>query len=453
MLVNYYKLTEQPFGVTPDPRFLYLGTQHREALASLEYTTESNRGFVAMIAKPGMGKTSILYRYLEGLRHRAQTAFVFRTDCNAREFMRHVLLDLGIDLPADDLPTMHDALNRVLKEGRSEKQLPFVLVIDEAQNLSESVLESIRLLSNFETPWMKLMQIVLVGQPQLADHLAKPAMVQLRQRIAQVIRIEPLTPEEVSEYIDCRLEAAGCRDLSLFTRGSRAAIAHYSEGIPRMINTICFGAMSLACATKRRSIDRNMVMDAMADLALGPGADAETTASEPVENTTGSLSRQRAARREGRTITRWVPRFVLGASLLAIFFLGFRVNVDEPPRVTPAGAATEMPANAGTATDVTPESAVIPDGLDPSPAASTPPLTSAVVSSGGTIHGIDQPALESHHDGILNEMQKPNPRPKDPNQVSVRPEILPLASRGTTNQQQRGATPNGASGPPKQANE
>src|SRR5580698_6053959 len=145
MFLDYYKLAEEPFGVTPDPRFLYLGSQHREALASLAYGTESNRGFLALIAKPGMGKTSLLHHYLEGLRGKARTAFVFRTDCDSREFIRHVLLDLDIDVTGKDLPEMHDALNQVLaEETRAGNR--FVLVVDEAQNLDESVLESIRLL-------------------------------------------------------------------------------------------------------------------------------------------------------------------------------------------------------------------------------------------------------------------------------------------------------------------
>src|ERR1700675_306490 len=183
----HYGLIEEPFGVTPDPRFLYLGPKHREALASLIYGTESNRGFLALIAKPGMGKTTLLYHYLTYLRGKACTAFVFRTDCDSREFIRHVLLDLGIDVAGMDLPTMHDTLNRLLTEemrlGRR-----FVLVIDEAQNLDEKVLESVRLLSNFETPWMKLMQIVIAGQPQLAKRLAKPSLAHLPQRISLVIR-------------------------------------------------------------------------------------------------------------------------------------------------------------------------------------------------------------------------------------------------------------------------
>jgi type II secretory pathway predicted ATPase ExeA len=192
-----------------------------------------------------MGKTSLLYQYLEGLRGKARTAFVFRTDCDSHEFIRHVLIDLGIDVTGRDLPAMHEALNQVLAaEMRAGKR--FVLVIDEAQNLEEKVLESIRLLSNFETPWMKLMQIVIAGQPALAERLSGPSMTQLRQRISLVIRVAPLNRKEINAYIDHRLWVAGCKNSALFTAGARSVIVEHSEGIPRKINNICFNAMSLA---------------------------------------------------------------------------------------------------------------------------------------------------------------------------------------------------------------
>src|ERR1700689_627639 len=114
MYLNYFKLSEEPFGVTPDTRFLFLGQQHREAVASLAYGTECNRGFLALIAKPGMGKASLLHHYLEGLRDKARTAFVFRTDCDSRDFICHLLLDLGIDVAGMNLPTKHDKLKRLL---------------------------------------------------------------------------------------------------------------------------------------------------------------------------------------------------------------------------------------------------------------------------------------------------------------------------------------------------
>ena len=269
MVLDFYNLAEQPFGVTPDSRFLYLGPQHREALASLVYGTESNRGFLALIAKPGMGKTSLLYHYLGYLRDKARTAFVFRTDCDSREFIRHLLIDLGIEVAGMDLPAMHEALNRLLTdEMRAGRR--FVLVVDEAQNLEEKVLESIRLLSNFETPWMKLMQIVLAGQPQLADRLASPSMAQLRQRVSIVMRIDPFTPKEVDAYIDHRLWIGGCDRPSLFTANARKLIAEHSEGIPRNINNLCFNALSLGCALGRKTIDRDVILEVISDLDLEP---------------------------------------------------------------------------------------------------------------------------------------------------------------------------------------
>ena len=144
----------------------------------------------------------------------------------------------------------------------------FILVIDEAQNLSEEALESVRLLSNFETPWMKLMQIVLAGQPQLAEKLAKPSMAQLRQRVSFAIRIEPLTGEEVTAYVDHRLWVAGYKGSSLFSIGARTLLAEQSEGIPRNINNMCFCAMSLGWATKQKKIDREMMRDVLAEMDL-----------------------------------------------------------------------------------------------------------------------------------------------------------------------------------------
>src|SRR6202163_3324980 len=268
-LLEHYRLSEQTLGVTPDPRFLYLGPKHRQALAALNYGTESNRGFLTLIAHPGMGKTSLLFNYLEGLRNKARTVFLFQTDGSSRDLMSYMLSDMGLDGTGKDLPEMHSILNQVLtEEMRSGRR--FVLVIDEAQNLTERVLESVRLLSNFETPWMKLMQIVLAGQPQLADRLAKPSMAQLKQRVSFAIRIDPLTREEVTAYVDHRLWVAGYKGSSLFSIGARTLLAEHSEGIPRNINNTCFSAMSLGWATKQKTIDREMMRDILAE--MNPGA-------------------------------------------------------------------------------------------------------------------------------------------------------------------------------------
>src|ERR1700674_3045627 len=270
--LEHFGLSEQPFGVTPDPRFLYLGSKHRQALAALTYGTESNRGFLTLIAQPGMGKTSLLFRYLEGLRNKARTVFLFQTDGDSRDLMFYILADLGLDGTGKDLPEMHSMLNEVLTKEMAAGQR-FVLVIDEAQNLTEKVLESVRLLSNFETPWMKLMQIVLAGQPQLANRLAKPSMAQLRQRVSFAIRIEAFTREEVDLYLDHRLWVAGYKGAPLFSVGARTLIAERSEGIPRVINNMCFCAMSFAWAMKRKAIDRDTMSEVLDD--LDPGSPIE----------------------------------------------------------------------------------------------------------------------------------------------------------------------------------
>lgn len=269
MFLEHFGLIEQPFGVTPDPRFLHLGTKHREALASLVYGTETNRGFLALIAKPGMGKTTLLYQYLEGLRGRARSAFLFHTEGDSRVLMRHLLLDLGLNSEGKDLAGMHDMLNRFLVEEMNAGRR-FVLVIDEAQNLDERVLEFVRLLSNFETPWKKLMHIVIAGQPQLADKLAARSMEQLRQRISAIIRLEPFTAEETSAYIRHRLWIGGYSGPTLFTVGAQLLIAQKSGGIPRNINNLCFHSMSLGYALGRKQVDSLVVREAISDLEIVP---------------------------------------------------------------------------------------------------------------------------------------------------------------------------------------
>jgi general secretion pathway protein A len=268
MFLDFYGLREQPFGVTPDPRFLYLSPTHREALASMFYGIDAERGFVALIAKPGMGKTTLLFHLLQQFRPRARTAFVFQTQCTSREFMRFLLLELGCEVSeGQDLVTMHDQFNRcLLEEARAERR--FIVVVDEAQNLDPSVLETIRLLSDFETPQAKLLQIVLSGQPELADKLARPSLRQLRQRISLLSTLPPLPAQEVFRYLNYRLRAAGRADTPLFTAPAVQLITELSEGIPRNINNICFNALSLGCSLREKTIDVEVLKQVAADFDL-----------------------------------------------------------------------------------------------------------------------------------------------------------------------------------------
>ena len=267
MFQQFYGLSEQPFGVTPDPRYLYLGTGHRETLASLFYGLETNRGFLALIARPGMGKTSLLFHLLEKLRTSARTVFVFQTQCTSRELMRFMLAELGHDSNEQDFVRMHEEFNRCLiQEAKAGRR--FIVVIDEAQNLEPSVLETVRLLSDFETPRAKLLQIILAGQPELADKLASPALGQLRQRIASINGLSPLTSEETGKLIDHRLRVAGYHGSSLFTAQAKALIAEISEGIPRNINNVCFNALSLSFAARQKMVDAAVVKEVADDLDI-----------------------------------------------------------------------------------------------------------------------------------------------------------------------------------------
>lgn len=267
MFLRYYELREQPFGMTPDPRFLYLSSSHREALASLIYGIESGRGFVSLIAEPGMGKTTVLFQLMERLRNSARTVFLFQTQGDTREFLSNLIADLGLEPDDRDISSLQRQLNEVLiQEAQMGRQ--FVLVIDEAQNLDDRVLESVRMLSNFETSRTKLMQIVLAGQPGLAEKLARPELEQLRQRVSILCRLAPFTEDEVADYIQHRLEIAGYKGRQLFTPEALSMIADRSEGIPRNINNVCFHALSLAYAEGQQGITGSIVVEVLSDLKL-----------------------------------------------------------------------------------------------------------------------------------------------------------------------------------------
>ena len=268
MFLDFYGLREEPFGVTPDSRFLYLSPEHREALASLYYGIEAGRGFLALIAVPGMGKTTLLFHLLERFRSTARTAFLFQTQCNSREFMRFLLTELGCESGVGQDPVlMHDEFNRLLlQEARAGRRC--IVIVDEAQNLDFSVLETIRLLSDFETPRAKLLQIVLAGQPGLADKLAHPTLAQLRQRISLIGRLNTLPPHEIRNYMQYRLKMAGLKQQTVFTDEAYAMISELSLGIPRNINNLCFNALSLGFALSQKTIGGDIMREVAADLDL-----------------------------------------------------------------------------------------------------------------------------------------------------------------------------------------
>jgi type II secretory pathway predicted ATPase ExeA len=269
MFLEFFGLREQPFGMTPDPAYLYASRTHGEALASLSLGIAENRGFFALIAEPGMGKTTLVYQLLEDLRDSARTVLVSQTQCTSREFIEYILQELGVAAQGMGLVAMHGKLNEILFEELLAGKR-FVLVVDEAQNLDDSVLETVRMLSNFETHNAKLLQIILAGQPRLAAKLAQPALWQLRQRIAVLSHLQSFTVEETGLYIEHRLKVAGHGSEPIFDPASITRIAWESRGIPRSINNICYNALFLAYTRGHRTVTRQIVQEVVARLDVEP---------------------------------------------------------------------------------------------------------------------------------------------------------------------------------------
>jgi general secretion pathway protein A len=306
MYMEIYGLREQPFGVSPNPRFLYFSALHKNALTSLVHSVCERRGFSALIAKPGMGKTTLIMQLLSLLRDSARTGFLFQSHGSTQEFLAALLQDIDATPASYDLVDMQKALNAVvLREARANRQL--VIVVDEAQNLPDETLEAIRLLSNFENPEAKLLHIVLAGQPPLADKLAAPHLAQLRQRLAVVAHLSPFNREQVAEYIQRRLEIAGrSEEALLFAQEALEFIAHASEGIPRNINNLCFHALSLGYAAQRPVLDLSIAQQAARALDLKGGSGAlgrrfAAAAPAPVVSSTAPVLQQQPARGWART--------------------------------------------------------------------------------------------------------------------------------------------------------
>jgi len=268
MYLNFYGLNEKPFNATPDPRFLYLSPGHREALAQLQYGTQERKGFMVLTGKVGTGKTTVLQALRRRLDGDTAVSYVFHSTLPFDGILEYVLEDLGITKPEESQVRRLIALNNFLIERERAGQNT-VLVIDEAQNLDAATLEQIRLLSNFETATSKLLQILLVGQPELKAKLDLPELRQLKQRVGLRCQIPPLTPQETHQYIRNRLRVAGARDMALFDEAAVDRITEYSGGIPRVINILGDHCLLFGYADHKRRIDRQAVNQAIEYLEEG----------------------------------------------------------------------------------------------------------------------------------------------------------------------------------------
>jgi type II secretory pathway predicted ATPase ExeA len=266
MYEAFYNLKEPPFGATPDPRFLYRSLGHREALAYIAYGLFGKRGFLALTGEVGIGKTTVIRAFVHTFHPCLEVAFVLNTNVNFEEMLYLILQDFGIDVVDTSKVKMLSSLNSFLIDRFARHQNP-VIIIDEAQNLAPEVLEELRLLSNLETDQQKLVQIVLVGQPELAEVLTRKSLRQLRQRIPGVLHMKNLQLKEVDEYIRFRLLTAGMTNGRLvFTSDAQQAIFEYSDGIPRLINMVCDKVLIRGCLQRTATISREMVEAGVVDL-------------------------------------------------------------------------------------------------------------------------------------------------------------------------------------------
>ncbi len=267
MYGKHFGLEDLPFSVTPDPRFSYTNSLYREAFANLRYGIETRKGFIVITGEAGTGKTTLLRRLMRTVEASVHTAFIFNTHLDFIELLRLVLGDLGVAHSASDRLTLMAQLNDYLIEQLHKDHVVSVLV-DEAQDLSDAMLEELRLLSNLETDRAKLIQIVLMGQPELERKLDQPELRQLKQRVAVRCRLAPLRSDEVAPYINSRLQTVGYKGKELFDSGAVQKIALCSRGIPRLVNVICDNALLIAYATSQSKVSAKIIDEVARDLRL-----------------------------------------------------------------------------------------------------------------------------------------------------------------------------------------
>ncbi|MBX3607795.1 MAG: AAA family ATPase [Piscinibacter sp.] len=276
MYASFFGLKQPPFSIAPDPRYLYMSERHREALAHLLYGVKGGGGFVLLTGEIGAGKTTVCRCFLEQIPKRCNVAYVFNPKLTVEELLRTICDEFRIPFEHEGhgAPTVKDyvdALNRFLLQTHAVGQNN-VLIIDEAQNLSADVLEQLRLLTNLETSERKLLQIVLIGQPELRTMLARPDLEQLAQRVIARFHLDALTDKETALYVKHRLVVAGMKGANPFERGALQRIHALTRGVPRRINLLCDRAMLGAYALGRPRIDREIVDKAAQEVFDAPAA-------------------------------------------------------------------------------------------------------------------------------------------------------------------------------------
>lgn len=265
MYTQFYGLKEKPFNLTPDPTFFFSSKRHREAISCLLYGINQRVGFLQITGEIGTGKTTLCRALLSKLDPKTKTAIVLNPNLPATQLLEAIVQDFGITVEKKTKLSIISSLNEFLI-NQLKNNSNVVIIIDEAQNMRNQLLEQIRMLSNIETEKEKLFQIVLVGQPQLRDKLNSPTLQQLRQRISVRYHILPLDKEELREYINHRLAIAGANGSIEIIDSALEEIFNYSKGTPRLINIVCDRSLLLGFVLETRRITADMVRQAIADI-------------------------------------------------------------------------------------------------------------------------------------------------------------------------------------------
>jgi len=288
MYRTFYGLIHPPFEMTPDPGFLYLGETHREGLATLVYGVRSRKGFVMLTGEVGTGKTTLLHALLAQLDASTDSAYIFNPRLEPLDFFQLLFDDLGIEDACTSKAEYLLALNYFLID-RLQNDRTVLLIIDEAQNLSREMLEEVRLLSNLETPNSKLIQILLVGQPELSEMLDRDDLRQLRQRIVLRHELKPFDARELEAYVDERLRLAGYTGKGIFKRSALRELFAVTAGVPRLVNVVCDGALLTGYGRDQALIGAEIIREVANDLHL----DRDPTAAGMDDASRGSSPRRR----------------------------------------------------------------------------------------------------------------------------------------------------------------
>jgi len=269
MYTQFFGLNEKPFSITPDPRYLFLSERHGEGLAHLVYGVTDSGGFIQLTGEVGTGKTTLVRSLLSQLPDEVDVALILNPQVTVIEFLRGICQELGVTMPADTGSGMAlvDSLNRYLLDAHARGRRT-ILMVDEAQNLSDEVLEQLRLLTNLETARQKLLQIILIGQPELREVLAQNHLRQLAQRVTGRYHLEPLNRDEARQYVEHRLKVAGALG-EIFEPRAKREVYRLSGGVPRLMNVICDRALLGAYSQESRTVDRALVRRAAAEVSGG----------------------------------------------------------------------------------------------------------------------------------------------------------------------------------------